>query len=129
MVKPTILVLGNPLEERDKAAISLLPKLREKFPKINFLHFDPTEELPEEINKELVIIDTVDGINKVTKFDETNHWSRSPRMTLHDYDLPVELGILKKLGKIRRAVIIGVPANKTEEKIFKDLEKILQSLS
>ena len=127
MTKPTIYVLGNPIEPSDQPVVNLIPKLKTSFPHINFVHFDPTEELPLN-NKNLTIIDTVIGIKKVTRFDDARKWQLSPRVTAHDFDLPLTLGISKKLGRINKVTIIGIPLNVNEKRIFEDLKKYLQPL-
>lgn len=126
IMKKTVYVLGNPIESLDRAAVSLIPKLKKFFPRINFIHFDPTEELPIGLVKNIIIIDTVIGIEKVMKFDDLNRWKLSPRVTVHDYDLPLSLGILKKLGKIKKVSIIGIPPKEKATKILGDLKKYLR---
>lgn len=125
-MKRIVYVLGNPIEPADRTAVNLIPRFKKSFPHINFVHFDPTEELPENISAELTLIDTVIGIDKVTKFDNLDQWKLSPRVTVHDYDLPLMLGILKKLGKIRKITIIGIPEKGNLRKFFQDLEEYLQ---
>lgn len=126
MNRQQVLVLGNPIEKSDRFAVKLLPSLRKKFPLLDFIHFDPTEELPQNIiDEELIIIDTVVELTKVTKFKDLNQWAISPRVTVHDYDLPLSLGILKKLGKIKKVTIIGIPAKGGTHKSFKEVVKIL----
>lgn len=122
-----VYVLGNPVESLDRAAVRLIPELKKSFPHINFIHFDPTEELPKN-NKNLIIIDTVIGIDKVTKFDNLDQWKLSPRVTAHDYDLPLMLGILKKLGKIKNIIIIGIPPKGNLQEILKGVKKILHQV-
>lgn len=126
-MRKTVYVLGNPIELLDKPAIRLLPQLRKTFKGINFLRYDPTEELQPQ-DKDLIIIDTVLGIKKVTKFNGLNRWIRSPRVTAHDYDLPLTLGILKKLRKIKKIIIIGIPGKGEKTKIIKGIKKILDSI-
>ena len=118
--------MGNPLVASDNQPIKLLPQLRKKFPHISFVHFDPTEELPAVLNKNLILIDTVIGIEKVTKFDNLDQWKLSPRVTVHDYDLPLMLGILRKLGKIKNLTIFGIPEKGNRGIFLKDLGKYLQ---
>lgn len=125
MIKSTIFVLGNPVEPLDNSAIKLLPLLQKKFPDVDFIRFDPNEELPLEINKGLIIIDTVVGIKKVTKFNGLDSFTLSPRVTSHDYDLPISLGILKKLGKVKNITVIGIPANGNRKEILKQTTKII----
>lgn len=124
----TIYVLGNFVEPLDNAAVLLLPKLQKKFPSINFLPFDPTEELPENPHEDLIIIDTVMGIENAQKFDGLKHWSLSPRVTAHDYDLPLTLGILKKLGKIKNITIIGIPAKHKAKRVWQELTQLLNAI-
>lgn len=129
MNKQRVLVLGNPIEKLDSPAVNLIPRLKKTFPCINFVHFDPTEELPQNtINKDLIIIDTVIGLKNVTKFNGLNYWALSPRVTAHDFDLPLHLGILKKLRKIKKIIIIGIPAKEGKKEIIKGIKKILDSI-
>jgi hypothetical protein len=125
----TILVLGNPLEDIDKLPIQLLPKLQQRFPTIDFVLFDPTEELPEPIPKHLYLLDTVVGISEMTIFNDMNDFLLSPQISAHDFDLPLFLGMLKKLGKINEVTIIGIPSNQTEEDVLSALVPMLFSLS
>lgn len=125
IMKKTVYVLGNPIEHLDQAAVDLIPKLKKFFPRINFIHFDPTEELPAVLNQNLIFIDTVIGIEKVTKFENLDQWKISPRITVHDYDLPLTLGILKKLKKINNITIIGIPLTGKSIKIQEELKRYL----
>lgn len=124
-MKKTVYILGNSIEPIDASAVNLIPRLKKSFLHINFIHFDPTEEFSENLTDELILIDTVIGIEKVTKFDNFNQWKISPRVTVHDYDLPIMLGILKKLGKIKKITIIGIPPKGNFQEILKGVKKIL----
>jgi hypothetical protein len=122
----TIFVLGNPLEDTDRVPIQLLPELTKVYPNINFVLFDPTEELPEPIPKHMYLLDTIEGIDKVTLFTDMNNFLLSPRFSVHDFDVPLFLGILKKLGKINQVTIIGIPKKAT---IHDALQQITQQFS
>lgn len=124
MEKKKVYVLGNPVETADNAAVRLIPELKKKFPHLNFIRFDPTEEFPLN-NKDLIIIDTVIGIKKVTKVEGLDNFSLSPRNSVHDYDLPLTLGILKKLGRIKKVTIIGIPSKVKLSEILKEVKKYL----
>lgn len=125
-MKKTVYYLGNPLVKEDNLLIKIIPKLKKLFPQISFIHFDPTEELKTEKNKELIFIDTVVGINKVIKSSSLNHWTLSPRVSAHDYDLPLQLGILTKLKKIKSLIIIGIPSRGNENEAVREVGKILK---
>ena len=124
-MKKNVYVLGNPLVDIDNLPIKLLPKLQKHFPGFSFIHFDPTEELPVN-NKELIFIDTVLGLKKVTRFNGLNHWTISPRVGVHDFDLPINLHLMQKLGKIKKVVIIGIPEKGNQQRILAQVSHYLR---
>lgn len=124
-MKKTVYVLGNPLIPQDRLPIKLLPQLKKYCPQIDFKLLDPTEELPIENTREIVLIDTVISLKKVTIFHDLSYFALSPRVTAHDFDLPLNLGILEKLGKIKNITIIGVPPKGNESQILKEIIDVL----
>src|SRR3989338_3362464 len=106
-----IYVFGNPLVEEDSLAIKLIPSLQKKFPNIQFVIADPNENFPSKGEKDLIIIDTVKGIKKPRILDlvELEKISLTP-ISPHDYDLMLHLQILRKLKKIDKIKIIGLPS-------------------
>lgn len=122
--KKTIHIFGNPLLDFDNLPIKLAPKLRKIFPEIDFIIADPNENL-EPINKELIIIDTVEGIKKVAVIDDIEKLETSKIYSLHDFDLAFNLKLLQKIGKLKKVKIFGVPMKGDEEKILEQLIKIL----
>lgn len=111
----TIYVFGNPLIKEDSLPLKLLPTLKKLFPNIKFKVVDPNENFPPKGEKDLVILDTVLGIKKTTilNLDDFNRKKKTP-ISPHDYDLLLHLLLLKKLKKIRKVTIIGVPPNASE---------------
>lgn len=124
-MKQTVYVLGNPLDSHDRLPMKLLPQLRERCPQFYFTLLDPTEEMSVEKNQNLILIDTVFGIDKVTVFKGLSSFSLSPRVTVHDYDLPLSLGLLTKLGKIENVTVIGVPPEGNETGILQEIGNVL----
>src|SRR3990167_195549 len=104
-----VYVFGNPVVPEDSQAVKFLPYLKTKFPKINFVHADPTGNWWEG-DKNLIIIDTVAGIDKVTEFASLEKIQATQSLTVHDYDLYMDLKLMKKLGKIESFKIIGIPS-------------------
>jgi len=102
-----IYVCGNPLVKEDSLPLRILPVLQKKFPEINFVEFEPTEDLPKEDN--LVIIDTVINAKDVMLIDDIDKFVQTKALSLHDFDLGLNLKLAKKLGKIKSVKIIGVP--------------------
>jgi Ni,Fe-hydrogenase maturation factor len=126
MKKKTIHIFGNPLLDFDNLPLKLLPELKKLFPEIIFLVSDPNENL-KPVNKELVIIDMVEGIKKVVLINNFEKIQTSKIYSLHDFDLGFNLKLLQKIGKLEKIKIIGVPMKENKKKILGQLEKIIKS--
>lgn len=100
-------VFGNPDLKRDALPIKLLPQLKKHFPQINFVVQDPNEEW--HLPKKLYIIDTVQGLTQVKVFTSLDDFTQPPAITMHDFDLGMQLGLLKKIGQLPPVVIFGIP--------------------
>lgn len=123
-----IYVLGNEVETVDNIPVRLTSQLKKAFPKLSFQRLDPTEELPENESGEFILLDTVMGMTKVELINDLKHFLLSPRVTLHDYDLPLSLGIAMKLGKIKKITIIGIPPKGNREVILKEIAQEIRKL-
>ena len=121
-----VLIFGNPLLKEDRLPLKILPKLKQKFPNIEFKEIDPTENL-EEQGKDLIILDTIKNINKITIIDDIDKLKTNKLYSMHDFDLALNLKLLKKLGKINSAKIIGIPMNFPETEAIKQLFQILST--
>jgi Ni,Fe-hydrogenase maturation factor len=119
----TIYVLGNPEFEQDSSPVKLIPKLQTSLPQYNFQHLDPTENLPEEPH--LILIDTILGLKSVRTLNETelDKIQSSPQVSMHDFDLGFQLKLMKKLDKIQKVTIIGIPD------LIKDPKEILRQVT
>ena len=126
--KKTIYILGNPLVAQDNLAVKLLPILSKNFADFDFQYLDPTEDMPKPCNDELILIDTVSGIDKVTLFCDIENFSLSPHVSVHDYDLTIELKLLKKIGVLKKVKIIGIPIKSNKKEIIDNVVKILKSI-
>jgi len=121
----TIYIFGNPDLPADSLHLKILPELREKFPRINFEIKDPNEEW--DVPEELTIIDTVEGAEKVTVFDDLAKFVKAPRLTLHDFDALTNLLYLQKLGKLKKIKILGVPTKAQPDEILAAISSILSA--
>lgn len=121
-----IYVLGNPLLEEDSLPLKLLPSLRKEFSDIEFIEIDPTEEFPEE--EHLIIIDTIINTEKVVvlKDKDIDKIEQSAKCSLHDFDLGMQLKLMKKLGTLKEVTIIGVPPQIDEGKAVEGIKAILK---
>jgi Ni,Fe-hydrogenase maturation factor len=128
MKKKKIHIFGNPLLDFDNLPLKLAPKLEKIFPEIDFVIADPNEKL-EPIDGELIIIDTIEGIEKVVLIDDLKKLETNKIYSLHDFDLAFNLKLLQKIGKLRRIKIFGVPMKGDEEKILGQLIKMIKITS
>lgn len=126
-MKQKIYVLGNELEATDSKAMILMKILSKKSLPFEFIVFDPTEEFPDSKDP-IILLDTVINISKPTLFTSLSEWKLSPSVSVHDFDLPLSLGILKKLGKIKDIYIIGVPNRGNNSSLCKKVLRILNSI-
>jgi len=126
-----VYLLGNSLFEQDSLPVKLLPKLQKNLPNFEFAHLDPTENLPEQ--EHLILIDTILNSKKICTLSESEieKIQKSPTISMHDFDLGLQLRLAKKLGQIKKVTIIGVPpqTEKNEKEIIKKISEILSTLA
>jgi len=122
----TIYLCGNPLLPFDSLPLKLKPKLEQAFPQIDFLELDPNENLKPE-NKELIIIDTIEGIDEVVLMDDIDKIQTAPLYSLHDFDLGFNLKLLKKIGALEKVTIFGVPMKGDKTALLEALIKAINN--
>lgn len=126
--KIKILVFGNPMLREDSLPLKLIDDLKRDFKEIEFREFDPNENLEEE-GRDLTIIDTVEGIDKVTLITSIDRIKRERIYSMHDYDLGYNLKLLKKMGYIDSVRILGVPMKIRKHDALRQLRALISSLS
>ncbi len=124
--KRKVLVFGNPILRQDSLPLRLLPKLRERFPDIEFKDFDPNENMEAE-GRDLIIIDTIQGIRKVSLVTDIDSIKTQKVYSMHDFDLGYSLKLLKKLKYIDSVMIFGVPMRIKEEEALEQLAKLIDA--
>lgn len=120
----TIYIFGNPLVEFDSLPLKLTPQLKKSWPEFNFVVTDPNENL-KPVNGELIIIDTVINIQKVTLFNDLNKIQLNQIYSLHDFDLAFNLKLLQKLGQLNKVTIFGLPPHLSQHKALKQLNQLI----
>ena len=120
-----IWIFGNPDLPEDSLPIKLLPVLQKKYPQHKFILQDPLDEwrMPEG----LVIIDTIKGLGEVEVFESLEQFEKTPNITMHDYDLLTNLAFLKKLGKLPKFKIFGLPPDLGLDEALNQLKLKLDS--
>jgi len=127
MKRRTIYIFGNPLLPFDRLPFRLAPRLKKIFPEINFVIQDPNENLKPD-NGDLYIIDTVMGIKKVAVITDLDKVQLDKIYSAHDCDLGFNLKLLQKIGKLKKTVIFGVPAEINGKKALEQLAEKISNL-
>lgn len=106
-----VYVFGNADVPEDRRALDVAERLEDTNDNVSFVFVQPNEDVPFAGEKHVVILDTVFGIREVALIegDEVGTLALSPRGSVHDFDLAFQLKYLKKIGKLDRVSIIGVP--------------------
>jgi len=106
-----VYVFGNEYVAEDKRAIEVARELQDTVEGLSFILVDPNEDLRFVDEPQVVLLDTVQGIQDVVLVDgdELNGLILSPRGSVHDFDLAFQLKYLKKLGKLGEVTVIGIP--------------------
>ncbi len=122
----TIFVFGNPLVEEDSLALKLAERLKGK---IEGIKFEAVASLDEVENLEdLYIMDVAFGLKKVQVIENLENLETKNPISGHDFDLAIELKLLKKLGKIGKVRIVVIPAEMELEKAEEETKIVLAKL-
>ncbi len=113
-----ILCFGNEFLKQDSLAKELADEL--KIPNTEFIKCSSINDvLKAEGN--IVLMDVVKGIKKVTIINDINKLKINRLYSLHDFDLGFFLKLLKETGKIKSITIIGIPQKGNKEEIKKQV--------
>lgn len=123
-----IYVFGNRNWPGDNRALKISDRLRKEYPRVKFVEVGPNEDLPFVGEPVVIILDVVEGINRVTLIGGSDlaRLVLSPRASVHDFDLAIQLKYLKKLGKLKRVSVIGLPVRGKID--YRPLQSILRKL-
>jgi len=124
-----IYIVGNALVDEDSMPLRLMPLLQKEFPEIEFKELDPTENFPEDLN-EISIIDTVKGLTTPEVFTDIDQFINKKGVSMHDFDLAWEMKLMKKMGKLKKITIIGIPLQTKEidKQSFKKIADFIRQL-
>jgi len=108
-----VYVFGNENLDFDNNALAVAKGMASmvRNDEIEFIIVKPNEDLPFDDGQNVIIMDAVDGLTeaKLIDGDELDRIILPPRNTTHDFDLGFQLKYLKKLGKLGRVTLIGLP--------------------
>jgi len=128
-MKKRIYVFGNVFLSFDSKPVIMMSHLQRQHPGVEFIQTDPNENFPPHGEVDLIILDTVQGIDRVMLLDSEDlaKIEKTP-VSPHDYDLLFHLLLLKKLRKITRVRIIGVPQKAGQGDTLADVSAVISTL-
>ena len=123
-----VYIFGNEDLEFDNKAIKTAKALENTLEHCDFIYIKPNQDLPFVCEEEVVIMDTIEGIEdiKIINNDQVKNISLEERTTVHDFDLGFQLKYLKKIGKLGKVTIIGLPVAKDVD--YLRIQSILRKL-
>ena len=122
-----VFVFGNEDWPGDQASLQAAARLKE-IDGIEFVTIKPNEDLSFIEGEKVVLMDVVSGIDEVMILNE-NSLDRlviNRGVTAHDFDLGLQLKLLKKMGKLQKVTIIGLPQNQKPD--YDRIQSILRKL-
>lgn len=128
-----VYIFGNRDVEFDNKAFSIANILKKDFPSVEFIEVNINQDLPFDHRENIVIMDCIDRINDVVYINnfDINSLSKSSVSSVHDFDLGFQLKYLKKLGKLGKVSLIGLPMKnkiKVGDPNYKRIQSILRKL-
>ncbi len=119
-----IFVFGNAIVEKDSLALKVAEKLKEK---VKDLEFEAVESLDDiENKKDLYIMDVAFGIEKVQLINDLEKLETKQPVSGHDFDLAMELKLLKKIGRIGKVKIVAIPAEYDLDKAVEEVKELVE---
>jgi len=121
-----ISVFGNPDLSQDSLAIKLLPLLQARLPQFLFSQQNPLEECTPPANQKIWwIIDVVKNLKQVKLITNLDQLKSTRQLSLHDYDLGMQLALIKKINSKLEIKIIGLPPTGEPAEILESVVTLL----
>ena len=117
-----VYVFGNPLVKEDNLALEVAKELQGK---IEGIEFRPVESLDEVAEKDFVVLDVARGIKKVQAIEDLDWLETVQPVSGHDFDLALELKMLKKVGRLGKVKIIAIPMEHDAGKAAEEVARLL----
>jgi Ni,Fe-hydrogenase maturation factor len=123
-----VYAFGNKDVSYDNLAFKVADKFKGKLKNVEFIKVAPNEDLPFVNEKQVIILDEVEGIDEVIEInnEDLDKLVQSKSSTVHDFDLGFQLRYLQKIGKLGKVNIIGLPMNKKVD--YLRVQSILRKL-
>jgi hypothetical protein len=122
-----VTMFGNETEPQDNLAVKLVPQLKKRMANIEWRIEDPTESL-EPPSDPWIILDVGLGIDKVTVVDDLKNLDYVKGLSVHDYDVYLDLRLKEKLGKLPKIRIILVPNTMNAKRAIEEINCIFDGI-
>ena len=106
-----VYAFGNQDDARDNRALKVAKKLGVVYSSVTFKLIEPNADLPFANGEDVVLMDVVAGLTQpeLIRDSQVQKILTPPRSTVHDFDLGFQLAYLKKLERLGKVTIIGLP--------------------
>jgi Ni,Fe-hydrogenase maturation factor len=121
-----IYCFGNEFLENDSLAKKIADDI--KIEGVEFIKCSSPEEIFQEPEKEILIMDVAKGIGEPILIEDVDQLKNNNIVSLHDFDLAFFLKLMKKIGKLKKVKIIGIPMRGDKEEIKKKTISIINSV-
>lgn len=120
-----VLFFGSGFSD-DDAAFRVMDILKGKMKgKAELVRCESVHDIPEE--GEVVIVDVVKGLQKVSLFADIEAFSHFRGVSAHDLDLSTHLKVMKEMGWPLKVKIIGIPYGMKPEKAAPGVDEFISS--
>ena len=119
-----IFVFGNPLVKEDSLALRVAERLKGKVEGFEFVAVQGLEEVDE---RDFLVLDVATGIGKVEVIGKLDDLEAGHPISGHDFDLAMELKVLKKVGRLGRVKVIAIPVEYDLGKASVEVRAVLES--
>lgn len=123
--RTAVYCFGNLLLKEDRLPLELMPQLQQEFPDIDFVAADSPDEIEEQ--EEINVIDTAEGVDRVTMITDLDSFCTNRTCSLHDFDLGMTLRLMQKRGKLKGAKILCIPMNYSKAKALTELKLLIRT--
>ena len=127
--KKAVLVFGNPQVENDSIALKVANALKgsKSNGRFSFEFVNSPEEL-QSYGRNLLIMDAVQGLDRVELIQGLDKIRLSPRLSTHDFDLSFNLKLLEKTKKVDNVSIIAIPQEYQVQAAVYSVERLLKKM-
>jgi hypothetical protein len=120
---------GNTDIDTDNQAHKFVLEYQNILKEIEFIEVKPNQDLPFVDEKNVIILDAIENLDdiKVLNLSDFSALKTTTSVTAHDYDLGFQLKYLKKLNKLDKVIIVGLPMSKkfSYKKVQSTLRKLV----